>query len=88
MKDIKNFKIGDKLLCKKNFGPYDNFTMDNYYEITDVLIYTEVVIINKKIFSIDKNLNDFSSSRFDYLWDYFKTKQEERKIKIQSLNLI
>jgi hypothetical protein len=88
MKNIKDFKIGDKLLCKKNYDSYEEIMIGKYYEITDVLNAAGIVVINDKIFSIYKSLGPFSSINFCYLWDCFNTEQEERKIKMQILNLM
>ena len=76
-------KAGDKLLCKKEKHVYKNFVIDKYYTITD--IYDECAYFDYDwySFSLDKTLDKTS---FNYVWDYFYTPQEVRKMKLKKLN--
>ena len=64
-------KIGDKLLCKRTIPYY--LEIGKYYSIDD--IFSDIITINNLWFD-EKEI---------YL--YFRTPQEERKIKLQILKL-
>ena len=82
-------KVGDKLLCKKSDslrckrGKSDKVYLgkvkDKYYIITD--------IVNNRIYFDDDYyyLNSLSTNWFKYIWDYFYTPQELRKMKLEKL---
>ena len=73
-------KVGDKLLCK-----ITNFFVDKYYTIKIINKFD-----NSVIFRI-KNENDdfftFSLNKNDnyYIWKYFYTPNEVRKMKLKKL---
>ena len=78
---MREFKEGDKLLCCRKF---DHLNIGKYYEIDMVLecINMIAIHINGFWFSLTKN-----KSSYPYVYDYFFTEKEERKIKLQILKL-
>ena len=64
-------KIGDKLYCKKSINSL--LFEKKYYKITE--LNNSIVYVNNWGFSIDKNYGW-------YLWNYFYTPQEIRKMKL------
>ena len=70
--------VGDKLLCKKEKHVYKNFVIDKYYTITD--IYDECAYFDYDWYSLNKH------SYWSYIWYYFYTPQEMRKLKLKQLN--
>lgn len=89
MSFLKKDKVcfGTKLLCKNNHGD-KGLVVGQYYTIGAVisnLPYDKYDIsINNRWFSI---IFDESSSIFPYASIYFCSEQEERKIKLQIINL-
>ena len=97
---MKILKVGDKLLCKQTAGSLTASVTVNdfvillikktkYYTITDIVLEEKIVlpaeilisvmVINNIIcFSLDPNSNW-------YLWNYFYTPQEIRKMKLKQL---
>lgn len=71
-----NIKVGSKLLCKDNYY-HKNFTVGKYYEITQIFEVNlfETILINNNLFSM-QNIKDI-----------FYSEQEERKIKMQIIEL-
>ena len=80
-----NLKIGDKLLCKKNYIIFRKEKL-YFYEILNVeyeiinIICEKQSIYNSWYFSLDPN-----DKLWDYIWDYFYTPQEVRKMKLKKL---
>lgn len=66
-------KIGDKLLCKKD---YINMKKGNFYEIFEIN-ENHINIINYT-FAIKIYVHNFA-------WEYFYTEKELRKLKLESL---
>ena len=64
-------KVGDKLLCKKTVIYFTILRMDEF--IIDIWINDD-----NDLFSLNKN------SEY-YIWDYFYTPQEVRKMKLERL---
>lgn len=88
-------KVGDKLLCKKSeiMNPWNSIEVpDIKSEITKDKYYTISKIGEKHIMILtDICHNAFSTSIYSsvspwYLYDYFYTPQEIRKIKLEKLN--
>lgn len=84
-----NFKIGDKIRCKKE---YFNLKVDHKYEIIyacDTYINVEYEI--KKL-NVPYTVNWYSfrciksDDAYNYFYDYFYTKQEDRKEKLKILS--
>ena len=79
----KNLKIGDKLLCKKTIYYRQEKDIDlienEFYTIAEINSYA---IKNILWFSIKHT----TTSYLYYVWDYFYTPQEERKLKLKQLN--
>lgn len=74
-----NLKVGDSLLCKKttNFDPIFTIKYNNeYYIVTE--IFDDMVY-----FGNDFYYNDFGKKY--YIWNYFYTSQEVRKMKLKQL---
>jgi len=78
-------KIGDRLLCKKNFN---NFKIGNYYIIKGITNYhpewNNVYIVDN--YGGGDFFSSSSNSSFRKIYNIFNTSQEERKIKLQILN--
>lgn len=87
-------KQGDKLLCKRT-TIIGNIVENNLYTVENALHYstTSTTILNWKNNIINKRyesfftvrINNTDFSNFD-IYDYFYTKQEERKIKLKKIN--
>lgn len=89
-----SLRVGDKLLCKKNYNIVD-FPKMKYYNEDDYMkknilkkdnIYTieqcceDIYLrINGYLFVIIKNINT------PYIWNYFYTSEELRKLKLDRL---
>ena len=73
-------KIGDRLLCKRDTD-YLGKVKDKYYTITDIadnkVYFSDIG--NIKVYFFDDD-DDF------YIWKYFYTPQEVRKLKLEKLN--
>ena len=82
---INNFKVGDKLLCKKDsITKYSRYKKNKYYYIEDiddpVYDYEEYsYYIND-----DNNNNIYFWKEYD-LYEYFYTAQDVRKLKLKNL---
>lgn len=77
---MRTFKEGDKLLCCKKF---DHLKIGKYYEI--ILCGSHLPYcfnISGFWFSLNK-----TSSVYPYVYEYFFTEKEERKLKLQILKL-
>ena len=76
-------KVGDRLLCKKNttnnnkYNKYELFLKNEYYIIT--IIDNVYVYVCHDWYKLDQN-------SIWYLWDFFYTPQEVRKLKLKQLN--
>ena len=81
-------RVGDKLLCKKNYNrikknDYRNgrspckIKKNEYYIITNIDI-SFYFFVDNYWYSLDPNSNW-------YLWEYFYTPQEIRKMKLERL---
>ena len=82
-------KVGDKLVCKREYYHYQNiqlFYVGEYYIIRDIMD-NEISIYFKGIgwttFFIDKN--KYTRCDYFYLYDYFYTEKEIRKLKLESI---
>lgn len=87
-----NYKIGDKILCKKSNS--DNSVIkDNYYFIGDIddsdVFFIFIVLFPGKNFGrwfeVRENNNYYRSSHLNF-YDYFYTEKEIRKLKLQKLS--
>ena len=80
------FKIGDKLLCKKD-NRYLN--CGDYYNIVKI---TEFIYVgNKSIGDYDRIDDWFEGLDYDnykYIYNWFYTKDEIRKIKLDKINTL
>lgn len=76
---MRTFKEGDKLLCCR---PYDGLKIGKYYDI-NIGPYGPYNCFNVSgfWFAITRN------SSFPYIYDYFFTEKEERKLKLQVIKL-
>ena len=73
-------KVGDKLLCK-NGSQKLNIKINEYFTISGI----KQVRIIWLIWTNDDNLFSLNKGAY-YLWDYFYTPQEVRKMKLKQLN--
>ena len=76
-------KIGDKLICKQNFGFFNS--IGKIYVVTTLHERSCLVkLTNENQFGRFQ----FSRSLYDYfyIWDYFYTEQELRKLKLDKLD--
>lgn len=77
-------KVDNNYYCKKSLYRHDIsifFKKGQYYMIS-FLHHREVVVSidnDSKIFSVDKN------TKYEYFFDYFSTKNEERKYKLEKI---
>ena len=75
-------KIGDKLLCKKKLG---DINIGDYYSIqyfTDIEFYKICIgIIN----SNSGNLFSYGIGQWNYIWIYFYTPKQLRKLKLKQV---
>jgi hypothetical protein len=72
-------KEGDMLLCKKEIELYRTFQKLKYYKITKDDSQLGMVYVEKCYF------DSFNPWAARYVWNYFYTPQEERKLKIKKL---
>jgi hypothetical protein len=94
---MKNMKRGDKIICKKN---YDNFLKDKVYYILESPQYLQqgnryiIKICNFYMRPEGVNIypnNGFYNFFYDnkdsdkYIWEFFYTNIELRKIKIKQI---
>ena len=73
-----NIKVGDKLLCKKSYK-YNSHIKGKYYTITKI----------KDNVYVDLDYDDWFSlypNNIWYIWNFFYTPQEVRKLKLKKLN--
>ena len=79
------FKVGDKLLCKK-IVKHIHIKETKYYTITKISY--DSVLIDDWWFNKNYNFYSFGSyiKKSYYVWDYFYTPQELRKLKLKQLN--
>ena len=72
-------KVGDKLLCKND---YFGMETGKYY---NVIFFNKKmnIKVGKCLFLLNKNEEN---EDYYYVWDYFCTPQEERKLKLKQLN--
>ena len=74
-----NLKVGDKLLCKQN---NIIFIKNNYYFIIETLVKDNYNYVR---------MSDCAKNRIgvwyiiEFIWDYFCTPQEIRKLKLEKL---
>ena len=78
---MKMLKVGDKLLCKKSYKLVNNFykckkERNKYYTITCIDV--------ERIYFEEDFFFNISQSIW-YIWDYFYTPQELRKLKLERL---
>jgi hypothetical protein len=80
----QNLNIGDELLCKKSLFDETiiDFESNKYYKIYNIKIFFENIYV---YYMIDINNDIFEFHTEDNLYDYFYTKNEERKIKLNNL---
>ena len=79
-----SLKAGDRLLCKKSVlsGTFTNNKYYNkYYIVTDV--FDDIVYFNNDFYFRSDSPNNCNNW---YIWDYFYTPQEVRKLKLERLN--
>ena len=69
-------KVGDKLLCKKS-SQYYYKRKGEYYTVTD---------INKNRIYFDHDWFSLYPNNIWYIWNFFYTSQEVRKLKLKKLN--
>ena len=96
------YKVGDKVLCKKDyirmFGNnivYKSFISGRIYKVSSNWLYFGHECLSiKSEFSDEVSffLNDgrYLNINYNYknkLYDYFYTKEEERKFKIENINV-
>ena len=77
---IKNLKVGDKLLCKKDYYSFSSliFHKNEYYIVFRIENNSYIYIIN--------DYNTYSSFFYDEsLFVYFYKKQELRNMKLKKL---
>ncbi|MCK9445690.1 hypothetical protein M0Q50_02230 [bacterium] len=78
-------KVGDKLLCKNTNNNHFNisscFTINKYYDI--ILIDDGKIKINNDYTEIF--MFSFDDNYVLHIWDFFYTKEEMRKKKINSI---
>ena len=80
-------KVGDKLLCKKDkiFIDVIIFINDNYYTITIIDKTDNSILIGDIWFYLFKKYNPNGKYNYWFIWDYFYTPQELRKLKLKKL---
>jgi len=86
-------KVGDKLICKKNHG-YNGFSEVSYFEVNAEYTIDTIkkwidhytIIIDNIGFTYNFNLNYKQINGCYMLYDYFYTKKELRKLKLEVLN--
>jgi len=84
-------KIKDKILCKKYLNNYAKFYAETWYKIEMIRIIKNISNKNCTIILIrdDNNFSVWFStdkiSNDPYIWKYFYTKQELRKLKLIKL---
>ena len=73
-------RAGDRLLCKKttSYNIMPNKYKNNVYIITKITDDDMSIYFNKDWFSLNKESGY-------YIWDYFYTAQEVRKMKLERL---
>ena len=75
-------KIGDRLLCKRDIVVFGK-VKDIYYIVTDV--FDDIVYFNNDFyFRSDSPYNNCDN----WIWKYFYTPQEVRKMKLERLRLL
>ena len=72
-----NLKVGDKLLCKKDDSSLNSFVYKGEYYIVNEVNYW--ILINNLDYFTDIN-------ETYYIWNFFYTPQELRKLKLKQLN--
>jgi len=87
MKD-KNFKIGDMLLCKKDYiNDLISFRKGKEYEVTEILLNAWIVMKGEERFYFikDDNCNKIEVRHETDLNEFFCSKKDIRKMKIEKL---
>jgi len=84
----QNLKVGDNLLCKYNIININkNFKIDKYYAMISIYIISNTIsgvdFYYYYLFDDDDNLILFCGE--EDLYEYFYTKQEERKRKLDKI---
>lgn len=83
MKYITKKEFNVIMYDNKTFTPIPiNFELKKYYNVENE--NHTLIIINKSLFY--KRKEDVENTGYRYLYDYFYTKQEERKLKLQKIN--
>ena len=86
---LSEMNIGDKIICKKDFGFFKKNQVCYLYEKPAQLSDPSRYIVKICNFYIDINHYDFfytNKGSDKYLWDFFYSDAEIRKLKIQRLN--
>ena len=94
-------KVGDKLLCKKDEGEYYTITeVYNYQILTKLLCkkddsglnfvhkgeyYTITEVYNYQILTINNLDYSLNPTDYCYIWNFFYTLKELRKLKLKQL---
>lgn len=90
---------GDKLLCKKNLklnlGYTYFFEVDKYYEVISVTLFQDIYYIDINFRSNDVycfhmpiNNNKTLNDNYTYIYEYFYSKDEIRKLKLDTIKKI
>ncbi|MCK9446679.1 hypothetical protein M0Q50_07435 [bacterium] len=80
-------KTGDKLLCKKSLIDYkERFVEFNEYihinEYDNEVIHVRTKTRGFYLKTVKKSLKN---DHLDYVWDYFYTQEEVRKLKLETI---
>ena len=79
-------KVGDRLLCKKNTNYNKYVFASNKYKNVHYII---TKIFENHVYFDDASFEDwflYNNKSNWYIWDYFYTPQEMRKLKLKQLN--
>lgn len=76
-------KIYDYLICKQD---YSDLIKDRKYEISWIGNMTFTSVITMEIEHLYFSTNKYNGYGLPYLYDYFYSQQEERKLKLDKLN--
>ena len=80
-------KINELYFCKKTLNTIINDYLEKgkYYKLSHIYDSIIVIILNNKIGEISFSLYDDEYCEYLYFYDYFYTKKEERKEKLNQL---